>query len=90
MNKHDLVAEMAKKTGMTKKSAEEALNALTSTVQSSMKKKEKVTLVGFGTWEVRQRKARTGMNPRTGKPLKIPAKKVPVFKPGKTLKSVVK
>lgn len=90
MNKTDLVAAMAKKTGLTKKDAECALNAFTSTVETAMKKKEKVLLVGFGSWEVRQRAARKGINPQTKKEIKIPAKKVPVFKAGKSFKSIVK
>jgi DNA-binding protein HU-beta len=89
MNKQDLVAEMSKESKLTKKDAEAALNALISTVSAAMKKKEKVTLVGFGTWEVRQRAARNGVNPRTKETIKIPATKVPVFRAGKALKDVV-
>jgi DNA-binding protein HU-beta len=89
MNKNDLVTAMAKKSGLTKKDAEAALNAFTYSVQMSVRKKERVVLVGFGTWEVKQRAARRGMNPRTKQAIKIPAKKVPVFRAGKTLKNIV-
>jgi DNA-binding protein HU-beta len=90
MNKAELVDAIAKKSGLTKKDSEIALNAFTATIQSAMKKKEKVVLVGFGTFEVRQRAARNGINPRTKQVLKIPAVKVPVFKAGKALKEQVK
>jgi DNA-binding protein HU-beta len=89
MNKNDLVTAMAKKSGLTKKDAEAALNAFTYSVQMAVRKKERVVLVGFGTWEVKQRAARRGMNPRTKQAIKIPAKKVPVFRAGKTLKNIV-
>lgn len=90
MNKNELVTAMAKKAGLTKKDAEAALNAFTSTVETAVKKKEKVVLVGFGTWEVRQRAARKGMNPRTKQEIKIPAKRVPVFRAGKAFREQVK
>jgi DNA-binding protein HU-beta len=88
MNKHDLVTAMAKESKLTKKDAEAALDALITTVETAMKKKDKVTLVGFGTWEVRQRAARKGVNPRTKEAINIPATKVPVFKAGKGLKDL--
>jgi DNA-binding protein HU-beta len=90
MNKTDLIASMAKKANLTKKDAEAALNAFIASVTTACKKKDKVTLVGFGSWEVRQRKARKGVNPRTKQEIKIPARKVPVFKAGKSLKESVK
>lgn len=89
MNKAELVTEMAQKSGLTKKDAEAALNAFTSTIQMAVKKKDKVVLVGFGTWEVKPRKARKGINPRTKEVIKIPATKVPVFKAGKAFKASV-
>jgi DNA-binding protein HU-beta len=82
MNKQDLVAEIAKKSGLTKASAEKALNAFTAAVTSAMKKGDRVGLVGFGSFTVAKRSARTGRNPQTGKEIKIPAKKVVKFKPG--------
>jgi DNA-binding protein HU-beta len=90
MNKADLVDEMAKKSGLTKKDAELALNAFTNSVQTAIQNKDKVVLVGFGTFEVRERAARKGMNPRTKQEISIPATAVPVFKPGKVLKEQAK
>ena len=78
MTKADLVAKVAE-TGMTKKQAAEAVDAVIAAIKGSLKKGEKVSLVGFGSFSVKKRKARTGRNPRTGKALKIPAKKVPTF-----------
>lgn len=89
MNKSDLIAAMAAKTGETKKSAEASLDAFISTVTESLKKGEKVQLVGFGSFEVRKRAARKGRNPRTKEEIKIPASKAPVFKAGKALKDLV-
>ena len=89
MNKTELVAAMADKAGLTKKDAEAALSAFASVVADELKKGEKVQLVGFGTFEVRERAARTGKNPRTGEMIKIAASKVPAFKAGKALKDVV-
>lgn len=85
MNKAELVAKIADEAGITKTQANDALNAFTTTVQKTLKKGDKVTLVGFGTFSVTKRAARTGRNPRTGAPLKIKAKKVAKFKPGKEL-----
>lgn len=82
MNKAELVTAMAEKSGLTKASAEKALNALTETITESMKKGERVGLVGFGSFSVAERSARTGRNPQTGKEIKIPAKKVVKYKPG--------
>lgn len=89
MNKAELIASMAEKCELTKKDTEKALKAFMDTVQESLSKGEKVQLVGFGTFEVRQRAARVGRNPRTKEEIKIPASKAPVFKPGKDLKESV-
>ncbi len=90
MNKAELVASVAEKTGMTKKNAEMAVNALVSTVEEALVKGEKVQMIGFGTFETRERKARKGRNPR--KPdeiIQIAASKAPVFKAGKALKEAI-
>ncbi len=89
MTKADLVSAVAE-TGIMKKEAKAAVDAIISAVKEALAKGEDVRLVGFGTFSVKKRKARTGRNPQTGKPLKIPAKKVPVFSPGKGLKDAVK
>lgn len=89
MNKEELVQEIAKKTKVTQKDAAEVLNALVDTVQKTVAKGNKVTLVGFGTFESRKRAARTGRNPQTGKEISIPAKTVPVFSAGKKFKATV-
>ena len=89
MNKSDLVAAIAAKTGDTKKGAEESLNAFISVVTDALVKGDKVQLVGFGSFEVRKRAARKGRNPQTKEEIKIPASKAPVFKAGKALKEVV-
>ena len=89
MNKSDLIAAIAAKTGETKKGAEAAVNAFVDVVTESLAKGEKVQLVGFGSFEVRKRAARKGRNPQTKEEIKIPASKAPVFKAGKALKTVV-
>lgn len=89
MNKSELVAALAEKTGTTKKGAEESLNALVEIITESLVKGDKVQLVGFGSFEVRKRAARKGRNPQTKEEIKIPASKSPVFKAGKALKDVV-
>ncbi|NLT94974.1 MAG: HU family DNA-binding protein [Clostridia bacterium] len=89
MNKTELVSSVAEKAGLTKKDAEKAVNALFASVEEALAKGEKVQLVGFGTFEVRERKARTGRNPQTGAEIQIPAAKVPAFKAGKSLKQAV-
>ena len=89
MNKSDLVAAMAAKTGDTKKSAEETLNAFVDVVTEALVKGDKVQLVGFGSFEVRKRAARKGRNPQIKEEIKIPASKAPVFKAGKALKDLV-
>ncbi len=90
MNKEQLVERVAAKTGQTKKLALEVLDATLDAVTASLKKGEKVTFVGFGTFEVRQRKAREGRNPQTGEKIRIAAKRVPAFTAGKELKTAVK
>ena len=89
MNKGDLVNEVAKVVN-TKKEAQAAVDCVFESIKKSLKKKESVTLVGFGTFKVDKRKARTGRNPQTGEAIKIKAKKVPKFVPGKALKDTVK
>ena len=89
MNKAELIAAMAAKTGETKKAAEASVNAFLEVVIDSLEKGEKVQLVGFGSIEVRKRAARKGRNPQTKEEIKIPASKAPVFKAGKALKDLV-
>lgn len=89
MNKSDLINSIASKSGLNKKNSEAALNAFISSVEDTLKAGEKVTLVGFGTFEVRERAARKGRNPQTKKEITIPASKAPVFKAGKGLKDNV-
>ena len=90
MNKSDLIAAVAAKTGDTKKNAEASINALIDVIAESLKDGEKIQVVGFGSFEVRERAERKGRNPQTGKEMKIAAKKAPVFKAGKALKDAVK
>ncbi|MCL6498866.1 MAG: HU family DNA-binding protein [Firmicutes bacterium] len=90
MNKEQLIERVASKTGLSKKDANAALDAILDGITSALKKGEKVTLVGFGTFTVRRRKAREGRNPQTGEKIKIPARKVPAFTAGKELKAQVK
>ena len=89
MNKTDLVNKIAEQAGLSKKDAEKALAAFTGVVTNALKKGDKVQLVGFGTFEVTERKAREGRNPQNGKAMKIPASKAPKFKAGKALKDAV-
>lgn len=89
MNKTELVAAIAEKTELSKKDSEKALKAFMEVVSEQLKKGEKIQLVGFGTFEVTERAARTGKNPQTGKAIKIPASKAPKFKAGKALKEAV-
>ncbi len=89
MNKADLIDLIAKKAELTKKDAGIALDAMVESISGSLIKGEKVTLVGFGTFDVRDRKARTGVNPQTKAKIKIPASKAPVFKAGKELKGKI-
>ena len=90
MNKTELIEYIAKNADMSKAAAGRALDAMIAGVKTTLKKKDSVTLVGFGTFSVAQRKARTGMNPRTKEKIKIKAAKVPRFRPGKALKDAVK
>ena len=90
MNKADLVANVAAKTGLTKKDTECTVNAVIEAIETALKKGDKVQLIGFGTFEVKNRKARQGRNPqKPGEIVKIPASKAPVFKAGKALKDTV-
>ena len=89
MNKTELVAAIAEKSGLTKKDAEKALVAFTESVEDALKKGDKVQLVGFGTFEVKNRAARTGINPQTKKPVEIAASKAPAFKAGKAFKDAL-
>ena len=89
MNKTELVASIAEKATISKKDAEKALAAFVDTVSGELKAGGKIQLVGFGTFEVRERAARTGINPRTKETVKIPASKAPVFKAGKAFKDAV-
>lgn len=89
MNKGELVEAIAKEADISKAQAQAALDAFVKQVQRALKKGQKVTLVGFGTFSTSKRSARTGRNPQTGKPIKIPAKKVAKFSPGKSLKSAI-
>ena len=89
MNKEELVSEVSKKAKCTQKEAAEVLAAFVETVQKTVAKGKKVTLVGFGTFEYRKRAARNGRNPQTGKEIKIPAKTVPTFSAGKKFKAAV-
>jgi DNA-binding protein HU-beta len=89
MNKGDLIKELAKVAG-TKKDAAAAINSILRAITKALKKGDKVTLIGFGTFSVTKRAARKGRNPQTGKEIKIAARKVPKFTPGKGLKAAVK
>ncbi len=90
MTKSDLVDVVANKAGLPKAKVSDAIDAITDAIQGALKKGDKVTLVGFGTFEVAKRAARTGVNPRTREKIKIKANKVPRFKAGKALKDAVK
>lgn len=90
MNKSELVAAVAAKAELSKKDAEAAVKAVTESVKEALADGEKVSLVGFGTFEVKTRAARTGKNPRTGEEIQIPETKVPAFKAGTALKDAVK
>ena len=89
MNKTELVAALAEKASLTKVDADKAINGFVATIEETLAKGEKIQLVGFGTFEVKERAARTGRNPQTGKEIKIAASKVPAFKAGKALKDIV-
>ena len=88
MNKTELIAVVAEKSGIAKKDAERVVNATFETITRELKKGEKVQLSGFGIFEVKEREARVGRNPRTKEAIQIPASKVPAFKASKTLKDM--
>ena len=89
MNKTELIAEVANKAGLSRKDAEKALGAVVETITEAVVKGDKVQLVGFGSFETKQREARTGRNPKTKETIEIPATRVPVFKAGKAPKDAV-
>ncbi len=89
MNKTELINSIAAKSGLNKKNSEAALNAFISSVEEALKENDKVVLVGFGTFEVRERAARKGRNPQTKEEIVIPESKAPVFKAGKGLKDII-
>ena len=89
MNKTDLINAIAAKSGMSKKDSEKALSAVVDSVRDALKAGERVQIVGFGTFSVKDRAARKGLNPKTKAPINIPATKTPVFKAGKDLKDAV-
>ena len=89
MNKAELIAEVAVKTGLSKKDSEKAVNAALDTIAVSLEKGEKVQLVGFGVFDVKERGVRMGRNPKTKEEIEIPASRVPQFKAGKALKEAV-
>lgn len=89
MNKTELIAAVAQNAGVTKKDAEQIVNATFETIAAQLAKGEKVQLAGFGSFEVKTREARIGRNPRTNEAMEIPASKSPAFKPSKTLKDAV-
>ncbi|OEF97291.1 DNA-binding protein [Vulcanibacillus modesticaldus] len=90
MNKTELIAKVAEKAELTKKDATKAVDAVFASISESLQNGEKVQIIGFGNFEVRERAARKGRNPQTGEEIEIPASKVPAFKPGKALKEGVK
>lgn len=90
MNKTELVSAVAEKSEISKKDAAKAVDAVFASIEEALAKGDKVQLIGFGTFEVRERAARKGRNPQTGDEIEIPASKVPAFKPGKALKEAVK
>ncbi|MBA4252092.1 MAG: DNA-binding protein HU [Chlorobiaceae bacterium] len=89
MNKSELIAEIATKSGITKLEAGKVIDAITSTITSTLIKGESVTVIGFGTFKINKRDARVGRNPRTGEELKLAAKNVPAFSAGKALKDAL-
>lgn len=90
MNKTELVSVVSEKTEFSKKESAQIVDALFASIEEALAKGEKVQLIGFGTFEVRERAARKGRNPQTGAEIEIPASNVPAFKPGKALKDAVK
>ncbi|WP_318619235.1 HU family DNA-binding protein [Priestia megaterium] len=90
MKKAELIDAVATKSELTKQDTKKAVDALFETISNTLSNEEKIQLIGFGTFEVRERAARTGRNPQTGEEMMIPASKVPAFKPGKELKEALK
>ena len=90
MKKAELIDAVATKSELTKQDSKKAVDALFETISNTLAKEEKIQLIGFGTFEVRERSERTGRNPQTGEEMTIPASKVPAFKPGKELKEAIK
>ncbi len=90
MSKDEIIKEVAKEVELTKEQAKQAVNSVLNSIELALQKGEKVAFIGFGTFSVKDRPARTGRNPQTGEALEIAAKKVPVFKAGRTLKEAVK
>ncbi len=90
MNKMQLVNEVAKRSGLTKKDAKSAVDAVFAAIKDALSKGQKVRLIGFGTFEVRKRESRKGKNPRTGQTITIPARKIPAFRASSDLKKAVK
>lgn len=90
MNKTDLISQVAESTELSKKDATKAVDAVFEAIASALQSGDKVQLVGFGNFEVRERSARKGRNPQTGEEIEIPASKIPAFKPGKALKDGIK
>ena len=89
MNKSELISAVAEKSALSKKDSEAAVSAVLDVIADALAQGDEVRLVGFGTFEVKKREARMGLNPKTKEPVPIPATKVPAFKPGKALKDVV-
>ena len=89
MNKSELITAMVEESGLSKKDCETALNAFITATEKALKEGDKVQLVGFGSFEVKERAARTGKNPATGAEIEIPASKAPAFKPGKAFKDAI-
>lgn len=90
MNKSELISEVARKTGLSQREAEVGVQTMLDLVSTELKKGGKITLTGFGTFDVGKRKARSGVNPRTGQSIKIPQTKMPRFKPSRSLRGSVK
>ncbi|QRG70252.1 HU family DNA-binding protein [Brevibacillus choshinensis] len=90
MNKTELIAKVAEMTELTKKDSTKAVDAILDAIANSLQNGEKVSLIGFGNFEVRERAARKGRNPQTGEEIEIASSKLPAFKPGKELKDIVK
>jgi len=90
MNKNELINEVARKTGLSRRESEVGVQTMLDLVAKEISRGGKITLTGFGTFDVGKRKARSGVNPRTGDPIKIPASKMPRFRPSRTLRNQVK